>query len=103
MNDKTLGMLGMARRANSVSLGHDAALESLKKGGAVLILTASDASKRLCDEFERLCGEKGVGYIRTGYTMAQTGACMGAKTTAVLSVNNIGFADRIAELIREDN
>ena len=102
MNDRTLNMLGMARRANRVSLGHDAALDSLKKGEAQLILTSSDASARLCEEFSSAC-HNGTKYLQLKYTMNETGACMGAKTTAVLSVNDKGLADRIQELLLEDD
>lgn len=102
MTDRTLNMLGMARRANKVSLGHDATLDSLKNGEAKLILTSSDASERLCEEFGSAC-KNGTAYLRLKYTMNETGASMGAKTTAVLSINDKGFADRIQELIREDD
>lgn len=103
MNSKALSMLGMARRANRISLGHDAALEALKKGSASLIITSSDASGRLCEEFENACVEKDVAYIQSKHTMNEIGAAAGAKTTAVLSVNDCGFAKRLNELIREDD
>ena len=103
MNSKALNMLGMARRANRLSLGHDATADSLNSGAAELVLTCADASDRLCGEFEKACSEKGVTYLRTKYTMNETGAATGAKLTAVLSVNDKGFAVRITELIREDD
>ncbi len=103
MTGKTLGMLGMARRANKTSLGHDAALESLNKGDSKLIVTSSDASERLCGEFENACKRTGTAYLKTKYTMNETGAALGAKTTAVLSINDEGFAKRLNELIREDD
>ena len=96
-------MLGMARRANRVSLGHDAALDSLKSGNARLILVSGDASERLCGEFENACAENGTPFEKLKYNMNETGASMGAKTTAVLSVNDEGFAAKIKELIREDD
>ncbi|HAQ29218.1 MAG TPA: 50S ribosomal protein L7ae, partial [Ruminococcaceae bacterium] len=41
MNDRTLGLLGIARRASALSLGHDAALSSVKEGKASVCILAS--------------------------------------------------------------
>lgn len=51
MNDRALGLLGIARRASALSLGHDAALSSVKKRRASVCILASDSSERLKDEF----------------------------------------------------
>lgn len=101
--NRTLNMLGMARRANRVSLGHDAALAELKASKSRLILLSSDASERLCDEFAGECSARRIPCLKTAFTMNELGACMGAKTTAVLSIGDAGFAKRITELISEDN
>lgn len=103
MNDRALGLLGIARRASALSLGHDAALSSVKKGKASVCILASDSSERLKDEFISLC-EKTDGKtpaLTLGCTMNDLGRCLGAKMTAVLTVNDGGFARKITELIRE--
>lgn len=103
MNDRVLGLLGIARRASKVSLGHDAVLSSIRDGSAYLCLMASDASDRLKNEFVSHC-EKTNGkttIIMTEYTMNEIGMCQGAKMTAVMSVNDGGFAQKITELVRE--
>ena len=70
-NDKALSMLGICRRAGKLSCGHDAAQTAIKHGHARLCLLSSDASERLCEEFERACSSEGrsVPLIKTGYTM----------------------------------
>ena len=90
MNDRALGLLGIARRASALSLGHDAAL-------------SSDSSERLKDEFISLCEKTGgkTPALTLGCTMNDLGRCLGAKMTAVLTVNDGGFARKITELIRE--
>ena len=97
MNDRALGLLGIARRASALSLGHDAALSSVKEG------RASDSSERLKDEFISLCEKTGgkTPALTLGCTMNDLGRCLGAKMTAVLTVNDGGFARKITELIRE--
>lgn len=96
--NKTLNMLGMARRANKVSLGHDASLEALNKSLSRLIVVSSDASDRLREEMRGKCEALGTECLTLEYTMNELGASLGAKTTAVLSVNDEGFAKRIQEL-----
>ena len=102
MTDSKLnGVLGLARRAGKVSLGHDAALTAVKQRAAHLCLVASDASERLYTEFARAVQAFGgtIPLIKSDYTMAEFGQVLGAKTTAVLTVNDRDFAKRISELI----
>ena len=47
MNDRALGLLGIARRASALSLGHDAALSSVKEGRASVCILASDSRTNL--------------------------------------------------------
>lgn len=100
-DSKQNGLLGLARRAGKISLGHDAALTAVKQHSAHLCLVASDASERLYTEFARAVQAFGgnVPLIKSDYTMAQFGQVLGTKTTAVLTVDDRGFAARIAELI----
>ena len=51
-NAKWLSMLGLARRAGKLAMGHDLALQSVRDGKAQLVLTARNASPRLVREFE---------------------------------------------------
>ena len=46
-NAKWLSMLGLARRAGKLAMGHDLALQSVRDGKAQLVLTARNASPRL--------------------------------------------------------
>lgn len=101
-DNKFCGMLGLARRAGEITLGHDAAIAALQNRTAYLCLLASDASERLCAEFERATqrtGHTGVPLYKTDLTMNEIGQNLGAKKTAVLTVDDRGFADRMIELI----
>ena len=51
-NAKWLSMLGLARRAGKLAMGHDLALQSVRDGKAQLVLTARNVSPRLVREFE---------------------------------------------------
>lgn len=49
--NKILSMLGLARRARKLTMGHDMAMKSLVEKKASLLLFASDTSERLQREF----------------------------------------------------
>lgn len=101
MNDRALGLLGIARRAGRLSLGHDAAKGAVLTGKARLCLLSSDASERLEREFTRMTREKkGVPLKRTRYTMEQIHRAVGARA-GVLTVDDDGFAEKL--LTGEDN
>lgn len=104
MNDKALNLLGMARRADKISLGHDASVSSVKSKSACACVLSADSSQRLKDEMKNLCSftNSDIAFIESTYTMAQLGISMGTKTTAVFTVNDSGFAQRFIQLTRED-
>lgn len=100
MNNKISGLLGMARRANRLSLGHDASEAAIKDLSARVCVVSDDASDRLKEEMRKLCelSPAKPELIFTELTMNELGMCLGAKSTAVLTVNDSGFAERIIEL-----
>lgn len=102
MNNKALNLLGMARRADKISLGHDASVASIKEKKAWLCVLSQDASERLKNEMSRLCETGKAECTVIDCTMNELGASLGYKTTAVLTLNDRGFAERLTQLIREE-
>lgn len=102
MHSKSLSMLGLARRAGKLAMGHDMAKESVTKNKAKLIIICEDASPRLADEFARLAGQKkGVELIQSHITMAQVHFAIGYKA-AVMAVEDENFSKRITQLLRQE-
>ena len=56
--NKVLSMLGLARRAGKLSMGHDTALSAVLDYKAQMIIFAGDTSERLRKEFEVLMQKK---------------------------------------------
>ena len=102
VNSKFLNLLGIARRANKLSFGHDAVTDSVKTGNAVFTVLSSDASERLKEEIKTLCEKNKTECAETDFTMEQLGISTGMKKIAVLSVNDNGFAESLEKLIREE-
>ena len=51
---RTMGFIGICRKAGKLCCGHDAVKESVVKNRAVLVFFSSDASERLKDEMKNL-------------------------------------------------
>lgn len=100
MSDPFLNLLGLARRASKLSPGHDAALASVLKRKAELILLTSDASGRLEREFTRAAEGK-VEIEKLRYTMDEIYHATAARA-AVLTVDDKGFARKLRELNKQE-
>ncbi|MBS7360597.1 MAG: ribosomal L7Ae/L30e/S12e/Gadd45 family protein [Oscillospiraceae bacterium] len=97
MNKKdALGFLGLCRRAGKLACGHDAVKETIQNNTSCLVIVAGDGSQRLFSEMTKRCEEKNIPIIRTSCIMADFAASLG-KSSAVYSVTDSGFANRIIE------
>ena len=97
MNDRFLSLLGLARKAGKLSLGSDAAADSLKKGSAVRIFLTADLSPRTVGSVEAAAEEMGIEVEKTRYSMLEIGMAVGKKTGIVV-VNDAGFAEKLSAL-----
>ncbi len=100
MNNRFLSLLGLARRAGRLGLGHDAAVEAIVKNSAKLCIVSCDASERLKNELKHACtyNGKNISFIEVGFTMEQLSKAVGSKAAA-LTVNDEGFAKAVSECI----
>lgn len=100
---KTLSMLGFARRAGRLSMGHDMAEQALLKNKAKLLLFCSDASPRLVAEFEKTIEKHSIHItvIKTAFTMDEIHFGIGYKA-GVMTVNDKNFSDKIISLLRQE-
>jgi len=93
-DQRLLSLLGLARAANLVSFGHDAAKAALRSKQAKLCLLCGDASPRLKEEFQFLAQDTGARLYEVDLTSLDIKAATQYKA-AVLTVNNNGFAEKI--------
>ena len=93
-----LSLLGLARAASLCSFGHGAAKAALRDKKARLCLVCGDASPRLLEEFEYLASAANVPLRRIPAASADIKRATQYKA-AVLTVNDRGFADKMASLI----
>jgi len=100
MNSKKyISMLGLARRAGKLSMGHDMALGAVKERKAKMVIFSSDISPRLVAEFERAA--QGIPCRAIDETMDEIHSCLGYRA-GVLTVDDSNFSRRIQELIQQE-
>lgn len=96
MADKTLSLLGLARRAGKVLGGFDLCAGAARDGQARLLLAAEDISdktyKNLCYEAKRA----GVPCARVRAPIAELGKACGLRA-GVLAVTDEGFSQALLE------
>ena len=80
-------------------MGHDTALEALRKGKAKLVIFSSDISQRLINEFERESSE--IPAVKISETIDEIHFAVGYRA-GVLTVDDENFAVRIKELIEQE-
>lgn len=103
LKEKVLSMLGLARRAGKLSMGHDMAEQAVKKGKAKIILFCSDVSPRLIDEFEKKeeIKNKKIPVIKADITMNEIHYAVGYKA-GVITVDDENFSKKIVTLSEQE-
>ena len=97
LRQKLLSLLGLCRAASLASFGHGAAKTALRDKRARLCLICADASPRLAEEFKYLAETANVPLRNIAVTSQDIKHATQYKA-AVLTVNDRGFADKIASL-----
>lgn len=96
-------MLGLARRAGRLSMGHDMAMKSLRDKKASLLLFASDMSPRVQTEFEvakqKFFPSLEVKVLKEG--IEELYAALGYRA-GIITVDDTNFSKRILELINQE-
>lgn len=98
MNDKLLSFIGLCRRAGKMTIGNDPVAEDIKKGISELVLIADDISHNTEKDITKKAEDGKVRIIKIPYSKEQVSVSLG-RLTAVISVNDEGFAKKIIELI----
>lgn len=96
-------MMGMARRAGKLSMGHDMAMKSLREHNATLLLFAKDMSQRVQKEFETARDKfyPQLNIIVLDDTIDELYFALGYKA-GIITVDNENFSNRIEELIKQE-
>lgn len=102
--NKALSMLGLARRAGRLSMGHDAALSSVLDKKATLLIFTSDTSERLRREFKVAMEKKSINIpvLIPDITISEIHYSCGYKA-GVITVNDENFSKKIISLLKDQS
>lgn len=101
MNDKLLGLLGLAARARKITTGEELVIKDIRSGKAKLVLIASDASNNSRKKIEDKCKYYNVEYHFFGdrFTL---GHAIGKETRIAIAIIDDGFAKKVSSLLNEN-
>jgi Ribosomal protein HS6-type (S12/L30/L7a) len=101
MNNKLLSLLGLMRRAGKLSLGFDAAAESVRAGESCLVLTTADISPKTLKELNYKINKQ-TEVIAMSCDQNDLQHAVG-KAVKIISINDKGFAQKAKLLMEADN
>lgn len=100
MNNKFLGMLGLATKAGKVQTGEDICSKNVKSGQSSLVIVASDASDNTKKSISDTCAYYKVKIVEAG-SKDELGKFTGSDSRAVVSINDDNFAKAILEKLNK--
>ena len=98
MNDRVLSFLGLCRRAKKLVIGAETTEASVREGKSLLVLYAEAASPNSLKRVRRACEEHGVPMLCVNRGKEPLSLALG-RLSAVLSVEDKGFADKLRQMI----
>lgn len=96
--EKIHSLLGLAMRAGKLVSGEDGTMLDLKKGKLNLVIVAEDASNNTKKLFKDKSSFRKVDYIELS-TKNDLGISIGKDSRAVIGIKDIGFANKIVQLM----
>lgn len=95
---KIHSLLGIAMRVGKLVSGEDGTMIDLKKGKLNLVIVAEDASNNTKKLFKDKSSFRHVNCIELS-TKSDLGISIGKDSRAVIGIKDIGFANKIIQLI----
>ena len=100
--DKVRSMVGLATRAGKAASGEFSTEKAVKRGKAVLVLVAGDASENTKKMFTNMCAFYKVP-LRIYGTKETLGRAMGKEYRASIALLDRGFAGSVLKLINPES
>lgn len=100
--NKIYSLLGIAMRGRKLVSGEHQTLEAVKKGSAMLVVIAEDASDNTKKRFSDKCTFYEVPVFRYG-TREELGCAIGKDLRSSVCVCDAGLADAIIKQLREES
>ncbi|MDR2599099.1 MAG: ribosomal L7Ae/L30e/S12e/Gadd45 family protein [Oscillospiraceae bacterium] len=99
--DKTLNLLGLAKKAGLLAIGSEAASILARQGKAHLIITATDASDGTIRRAKANAESSGSRYLAVPYSKFDLGNIIGRGSPGVIAFSDKGLADVFFDKVTE--
>lgn len=100
--EKALGLIGLMRKANAISIGEDDTGAAARSRKAALLLLASDASDNARKRIESFGRIGNVRIVRLPFTKDEISAATGKRGCSMAAVCDSGFAAALLKLLPPD-
>lgn len=97
VNNRILGLLGLATRAGKIVFGSEAVIETIHKNKAKLVILATNTSNKTKENIKYICEKKQVPIIEFE-TIENISSAIGKENKAVICVKDKNFADEIYKI-----
>lgn len=102
MNDRILSLLGLCRRAGKLVIGADPTIDSINKGKSKIVILADDFSPKSAKAVLAAAHMSNVKIFNIKRSKDEISLALG-KLCGVLSVEDKGFAEKLSQLIENEN
>jgi len=99
--DRSLQLLGMAKKAGKLAIGGEAAAVVARRGEAKLIITANDASAASVRRAKSNADSCGVDHLAVPYTMFELGTAAGRGSPGTIAFLDKGLAESFKKKLTE--
>lgn len=94
INNKILGLIGLAMKAGKISFGADSVEENIVKKKVKLVIVSKDSSERTQRKFADICENYNIPIIIDG-EIENLSKAIGKSNKAIIGIKDINFADTI--------
>lgn len=94
INNKILGLIGLAMKAGKISFGADSVEENIVKKKVKLVIISKDSSERTKNKFVEICKKYYVPIIIDG-DIECLSKSIGKNNKAIIGIKDVNFADSI--------
>jgi len=101
--NRSLAILGMAKKAGLLAVGGEAAAAAARQGKAELIVTASDASESSVRRAKHYAEENDIAHLAVPYSMFELGKTAGRGSPGTIAFLDKGLADSFIKKVSDTN
>lgn len=94
INNKILGLIGLAMKAGKVSFGADSVEENILKKKVKLVIISEESSERTKNKFITICEKYNIPIIIYG-DIESLSKSIGKSNKAIVGIKDINFAESI--------